>query len=197
MSKVLQAIAHLLPTGWAWPRHMQTVLMRMTGALADTEAEFLDFTGRQMEQWRPDRTCSRLEEWEEALGLPDPCLGADQTDEQRRTSVLVRFRGTQVPYDDSSADSPGAIAMYLAEFGYDVEVWYSWPFRVGRNRVGDRLGLLDGVLNVRVPGYCERFRIGLNHVGERLAICKGDGTEITCLLKRVVPSRFAINVVFF
>ncbi len=171
--------------------------MRWLRAWAVVLREHHEFTDNTVRQWMPHRTCSRLEEWEEALGLPDPCLGEDQTEEQRHTAVVARFRGTPLPFEDSSGDSPGAIQDYLKQYGHDVEVWYSWPFRVGRNRVGDRLGTLNGVLNVRVPGYCERFRVGVNRVGDRLVTCKGDGIEIYCLLKRVVPSRFSINIIYF
>ncbi|WP_254220769.1 hypothetical protein [Burkholderia glumae] len=133
----------------------------------------------------------------EALGLPDPCFAGERDEEQRRTNMLARLRGdVDLAYDDSSAESPAAITAYLARYGYQVEVWYSTPFRVGRNRVGDRLGALNGVLNVKVLYLCQPFRVGRNRVGQRLRICSQDGTEIECLLARIAPARFQINVIY-
>lgn len=198
MDRFAQALAHLLPPGFAFPRSLGSVVMRWLQAWAGVLREHHEWTDSQVLQWIPDRTCSRIEEWEEALGLPDPCFEGEQDGEQRRSRMLARLRGDlELPYDDSSADSPAAIQAYMQACGYDVDIWYSTPFRVGRNRVGDRLGQLDGVLNVRVPGYCERFRVRANRVGDRLGLCKGDGTEIACLLKRVVPARFSINLIFY
>jgi uncharacterized protein YmfQ (DUF2313 family) len=197
MDKFLQALAHLLPPGFAYPRKLQSAVMRWLAAWADVLREHHDFTEQAVQQWLPHRTCSRLEEWEEALGLPDPCFGDDQDIEQRRTNMLGRLRGDlDLAYDDSSAESIGAMKAYLARFGYQVEIWYSTPFRVGRNRVGNRLGALSGVLNVRVLYLCEPFRVGSNRVGQRLRICTQDGTEIECLLNRIAPARFQINVIY-
>ncbi|MCT9014626.1 DUF2313 domain-containing protein [Cupriavidus gilardii] len=197
MDKFWQALMHLLPPGYAFPRKPGSAVMRWLRAWAGVLREHHEFVENAVRQWIPHRTCSRLEEWEEALGLPDPCFGENQDPEQRRTNMLARLRGDlDLPYEDSSAESPGAIRAYLARYGYQVEVWYSTPFRVGRNCVGDRLGALTGVLHVRVLYLCEPFRAGRARVGQRLRICSKDGTEIECLLNRIAPARFQINVIY-
>lgn len=197
MDKFWQALVHLLPPGFAFPRAPGSVVMRCLKAWAAVLREHHDWTEGAVRQWIPHRTCSRLEEWEEALGLPDPCFAGEQDDEQRRTNMLARLRGdVDLAYDDSSAESPAALAAYLARYGYQVEIWYSTPFRVGRNRVGDRLGALNGVLNVKVLYLCQPFRVGRNRVDQRLRICSQDGTEIECLLARIAPARFQINVIY-
>ncbi|ACR32496.1 putative phage tail protein [Burkholderia glumae] len=197
MDKFWQALVHLLPPGFAFPRAPGSVVMRWLKAWAAVLREHHDWAKSAVRQWIPHRTCSRLEEWEEALGLPDPCFAGERDEEQRRTNMLARLRGdVDLAYDDSSAESPAAITAYLARYGYQVEVWYSTPFRVGRNRVGDRLGALNGVLNVKVLYLCQPFRVGRNRVGQRLRICSQDGTEIECLLARIAPARFQINVIY-
>jgi len=171
--------------------------MRWLRAWAQVLRAHHEFVDSATQQWLPHRTCSRLEEWEEALGLPDTCFNGEQSAEQRRTNMLARLRGDiDLPHVDSSAESPGAIKAYLARYGYQVEVWYSTPFRAGRNRVGDRLGALSGILNIRVLYLCQPFRTGENRVGQRLRICTEDGTEIECLLARIAPARFQINVIY-
>lgn len=193
MNKVWQAITHLLPTGYAWPRHMRSVLMRMTGALADFQGDFLDFARGTFRQWLPDQTCSRLEEWEEALGLPDLCVRPPLTDfAKRKSAVLARLRGMHtLKYPDSSADNLEALTAYLAEAGFDVEMWVNWPFRVGRNRVGDRLGV-NGYLYVHPLRICVPARVGEARVWDRLVECTDEFEELYCLLKRIVPARFEI-----
>ncbi|ARL92403.1 putative phage tail protein [Burkholderia pseudomallei] len=197
MDKFWQALVHLLPPGFAFPRAPGSVVMRWLKAWAAVLREHHEWADSQVRQWIPHRTCSRMEEWEEALSLPDSCFEGTQDEEQRRTNMLARLRGDlNLAYEDSSAESPAAIEAYLARYGYQVEVWYSTPFRVGRNRVGDRLGSLSGVLNVKVLYLCQPFRVGSNRVGQRLRACTKDGTEIECLLARIAPARFQINVIY-
>jgi uncharacterized protein YmfQ (DUF2313 family) len=198
VDKFWQALSHLLPPGWAFPRHPKSVVMRWLYAVAGMLREHDDFVEKAIQQWMPHRTCSRLEEWEEALGLPEQCFGDDQSVQLRRTNMLARFGGdVDLPFDDSSADSVGSIQRYLKRYGFEVEVWYNVPFRVGFNRVGDRLGALNGVLHVRVMYLCEPFRVGANRVGDRLVNCTKNTSEIECLLKRIVPARYDINVIYF
>lgn len=197
MDKFWQALSFLLPPGWAFPRHPGSVVMRWVKAFGDLLRLHDQFTDATVRQWMPHSTCSRVDEWEDALGLPDSCFGDNQTADVRRTNMLARFRGDlDLAYDDSSADSIGAIKGYLSRYGFEVEAWYNYPFRVGRNRVGQRLGALNGVLHVRVLYICYPFRVGANRVGQRLVNCTKNTAEVECLLKRIVPARFAINVIY-
>jgi uncharacterized protein YmfQ (DUF2313 family) len=198
MDKFWQALSYLLPPGWAFPRHPLSVVMRWLKAFGDLLREHDEFVDRMIRQWIPHSTCSRLEEWEDALNLPDACFGDDQTVDVRRTNMLARFQGDiDLPYDDSSADSIGAIKGYLKRYGFEVEAWYNVPFRVGRNRVGDKLGALTGTLHVRILYICQPFRVGSNRVGQKLVNCTKNTAEVECLLKRIVPARFDINVIYF
>ncbi len=198
MNKFVQALSHLLPTGWAFPRHHKSVVMRWLKAFAGVLEEHHEFTNRTIGQWMPHRTCSRIEEWEDALGLPDECFGENQDIELRRANMLARFRGdTDLVYDDSSADCISAIKRYLQRYGYEIEIWYNTPFRVGRNRVGEQLGTLGGVLHIRILHICTPFRTSANRVGQRLVNCTKNSEEVECLLKRIVPARFAIHVIYF
>ena len=71
MEKFFQALAALLPTGFAWPRDAGSTLMRVIRALAGTFSEHHDFTTEAVRQWQPATTVNRLAEWEAATGLPD------------------------------------------------------------------------------------------------------------------------------
>lgn len=190
------SLMRLMPRGYAWPKNKGTVQYAWVDALAQQYNEFENHTVRTMEQCWPHRTCNRLSEWFGATGLPDSCFpGATRA--ETRDQVLARLQGLAgLKYDDSSPAAPGFIRYLCQRLGYDVEVWYNTPFRCGRNRVGQRLGALDGVLNVRVNRVSEPFRVGRNRVGQRLILASKTGEELVCYLKRIVPARFAIRVIF-
>lgn len=197
MDKFWQALSFLLPPGWAFPRHLKSVVMLTLKACAQLLKKHEDYVHETVRDWMPHRTKNRLDEWEEALGLPDPCFGDEQTLQQRQTNMLARLRGDlDLPYDESSADSTGALKLFMAKYGYIIEARYNIPFRVGRNRVGDRLGALNGILHVWVYHVRKPFRVSVNRVGDRLMIDSKTSHEILCLLRRATAGRFAINVIY-
>lgn len=190
------SLKRLMPKGFAWPKKQGTGQGAWLQAQAEDLNEFENYTYSVIEQWWPHQTCTRVLEWAKATGLPDKCFpNADEI--MLRAQMLGRLRGvTNLPYDDSSPAAPEYIKALCAAIGYNVEVWYNWPFRVGRNKVGDRLGALDGVLNVEVIRVCEPFRSGQSRVGQRLVECTQDSQDLICYLKRIVPARFAIRTIF-
>lgn len=196
MDKFTQSLSHLLPVGFAWPRDEESVLMSTLHGVAGAFAELDEFITATVFQWQPLTTTLRLAEWEEATGLPDQCFGNDQSEALRRQLLLQRLRPVDLPYEDSSPAAPDVIASFCAAIGYaGVTVSYNWPFRVGR-RVGGRMGALNGVLNVNVPTDSTPFRVGRNRVGDRLVHRVGVGPELECYLNRIVPARFQINVIY-
>lgn len=195
MDKFTQSLATLLPQGYAWPRDPNSVVMRVMTAKASAFRELHEFTNSTVYQWMPHATASRLSEWEAATGLPDKCFGNNQSADLRRKLLLSRIRGLDLPFENSSPASPGVIATICRDIGYDdVVVRYNTPMRVGQ-RVGRRLGRLNGNLWVFVPVASSLFRCG-GRVGSRLVSRLGAGPELACYLNRIVPARFAINVVF-
>jgi uncharacterized protein YmfQ (DUF2313 family) len=196
MDKHTETLANLLPTGFAWPRDEDSVVMRTIKGMAGGFAELDEFIRATVAQWQPHTAVTRLAEWEAACSLPDDCFGAGQSEALRRKLLLLRLRPVDLPYDDSCPAAPGVIASFCEAIGYPgVTVAYNWPFRVGR-RVGTRLGALNGVLNVHVPTNSTPFRVGRNRVGDRLVARVGVGPELDCYLERVIPARFQINVIY-
>lgn len=147
-------------------------------------------------QWQPHSTSARLAEWEESCRLPNPCHGPGQTEAQRRQTLLATLRGPDLPLADSSHACIDAIRSACASAGYSAEVRYNRPFRVGRNRVGHSLGALDGRLHVLVSGAQLPLRVGHGRVGDRLIQRDLPTADLLCVLDRVVPARFSINITF-
>jgi uncharacterized protein YmfQ (DUF2313 family) len=196
MNKFWQALAALLPTGFAWPRDPNSTLMRVVKAKAEGLGQLHEFTRMTADQWQPHQAVTRLAEWEEATSLPDACFGTDQDMAMRRKLLLARLRGPELAYPDSSPASPGAIVAICAWLGYPlVTVAYNTPFRCGM-RVGRRLGALDGKLWITVTIQSAPFRVGVSRVGDRLLQGTLNGGELACYLQRVVPARYSVNVIF-
>jgi len=179
MDKFSQALSSLLPKGYAWPRHPDAVWMRLLEGLAGSHQQLYDNTWTTAQQWLPQRTTTRLAEWEVAAGLPDPCFGFNQTASQRQGALMRRLRGVQGVYADSSPAAPGALVAALATVGYTASVAYNKPFRVGQS-VGGRVGDLNGKLWITLTATASAV----------------DSVTVGCYLKRIVPARFEINLIF-
>jgi uncharacterized protein YmfQ (DUF2313 family) len=168
-------------------------MMRWVAGVAASYEAFEQFCLQTTQQWLPHRTCSRVAEWEAALGLPDPCIGYVDDPVLARTIMLSRIRGLYIPYTDSSPSAVGSLEKICLEAGYAVNVSYSASFRVGRNRVGERLGQ-NGIINIHYPQVCKAFRVGDNHTGQRLVVCPVNSTGLECLLQRIVPARYQLYI---
>lgn len=196
MDKFQQSMAALLPKGYAWPRDPQSTLMRLLAGSAAALKEFDAVTAQAAVEWLPQATKARLGEWEGAVGMPDECFGTSQTTEARRGRVLSRLRGPSGYFSDSSPASLGAVEAICANLGYPAVASYNHPFRCGRDRVGRRLGQLDGKLYVRMTVQSTPFRVGRNRVGDRLIARPPEIAELACYLTKYAPARFQLNVVF-
>lgn len=169
--------------------------MAVVRGIARNHAELQDFTMATVRQWQPYTTTLRLAEWEQACGLPDLCLGYGQTFQERRSMLLRTLAGPDLPYTDSSPAAPAVIEQACADLGFPAEVRYNTPLRVGRARVGERLGELDGRLYVFVDETLPVFRVG-SRVGEHLITGINRANQLECHLRRIAPARFQINVRF-
>jgi uncharacterized protein YmfQ (DUF2313 family) len=193
MDKFTQALAALLPTGFAWPRNPDSVLMRVLRGMAGAFDALHQFSQLTVARWQP-HTTTRLAEWEAACGLPDLCFGA-QTEAERRRLLLARLRGPQLAYRDSSPVTLQTIQDICTALGYNVSIRYNQPFRVGRDRVGQRLGTNNGIIYIVLVRQAEPFRVGVNRVGDRLVQYSQDAGPLICYLQRIVPARFAIQII--
>ena len=196
MEKFFQALSALLPTGFAWPRDAGSTLMRVIRGIAASFSEHHDFTTEAVRQWQPATAVNRLAEWEEATGLPDKCFGYTQSLALRRQLLQMRLGGVVLPDTLTSPGAPGVIEGICQQLGYTVTVRYYYPFRCGRDRVGQRLGSLSGRLIVRIFIDGLVFRVGRNRVGQRLIVRSATVAELECYLRRIVPARFNLDFVY-
>ena len=195
LDKFSESLAGLLPQGHAWPRDPGSVLMAVIRSEAADLAQHTEDVHAMVRQWQPHTTVARLAEWESACGLPERCQAGDRTEAQRRQALLRTLRGPVLPLSDSSPAAPQVIADACADIGFEVDVTYNTPMRVGRS-VGSSLGALDGRLYVLVSSRSEPMRAGIGRAGGRLVDRDLPPTDLTCFLERFVPARYSINPVF-
>lgn len=161
----------LWPRGRAWhhePDSMTTAVLESIaheGSIIEAQVE------KMARETDPSRTSELLPEWERALRLPDPCLGPDLTDDQRRASVLDRLVGLQ-------GVSTPELTDYLAGLGYAVTLSHFKVCKAGSALAGEPcLGI----------GWA--FTLAVTYWGS------GDRARLECAVRNVMPAH--AEVVFY
>ncbi len=116
----LRQLQALLPQGQAWPRDQEAVLTKLLAALAEELAR-VDRRGEDLlDEADPRTTSDLLTDWERVAGLPDTCLTAGQTVEQRRAALvskLTSLGGQSRQYFIDMAATLGYPGATIDEFG--------------------------------------------------------------------------------
>jgi uncharacterized protein YmfQ (DUF2313 family) len=145
--------------GWGWIQDADLLTLmptwsRLQGRLNDLITEIF-----------PCTTTELLTEWEESLGLPDPCTGPLPTQQQRVAAVCAKFsaRGGQ------SRDYYIAVA---AALGFEIRIVEFSPFYASRNRAGDpcydeKWAFAWQIVAAETPVIW--FRAGVSTAGDPLA----------------------------
>ena len=111
-------LTNLAPTGDAWPTEPGSVFQQALLALAGSFARLNARANNLVVDAFPKTTLELLTEWEESLGLPDPCAGPEPTIALRQRSVVAQLTargGQSVPYFISIAAALGA-AITVTQF---------------------------------------------------------------------------------
>lgn len=179
-------LMNLLPTGAVWPRDQDSVIAQVCLALIKNYTRNAAAAANLLVDAMPIAPVMMLPEWEESLGLPDPCAGASPTLQQRQQQVYARFTATggqSVPYFISLA----------ASLGYSVTITEFAPFRVGLNTVGQPINgdAWAFAWQVNAPQFSiEYFSVGRDAVGEALATW--GNTVLQCEMQRLAPAHTTI-----
>jgi len=187
-----QAMADLLPRGWAWSRDPRSVLMLTIEGLA---AEYARVHARDCDllaESYPGTALETLTDWERVCGLPDPCTGTLGTIQQRRLAILAKLaaRGGQ---------SKQYFIDVAAAVGFHITIDEFKPFRVGRNRAGDHLYGKDWLFYWRVTSWeanqkIVAFRTGQSATRERLR--KWGNEMLECLIRSLMPAHTIVQFAY-
>jgi len=130
------SLADLLPQGPAWPRYIDSVLMRVIYGLAQywgfVDGRAADLLERESD---PRKTTELLPDWERNWGLPDPCFTTDQTIDARRRMLIwkMTLMGGQSREFFTAVSELFGITISIKEFS---------PFQVGVSQCGDTRGMI-------------------------------------------------------
>lgn len=177
-----QAMTNLLPRGPAWSRDPNSNLTALMGALAPTYERSGAAAAQLIVDIFPATTEALILEWEETLGLPDPCSASNPSTQQRQAAILAKFIGSggqSVPY----------MVGVAAALGYTVTITEFTPFVFGFSTFGSPLlGLgWDAVWQVNAPTITvTRFKFGLGVFGD--PFWSTGNTELECRLGAIKPA---------
>ncbi len=164
----LAALQALMPRGRVWPRDPLAVQTQTLAGFAGTFVRLALAAAQLVVDAYPATTVNLIAEWEETLGLPDPCAGPAPTLALRQMQVTEKFAGRggqSVPYFIGLAASLG-YPITITEFGAanphhwqvnapTISVQY---FRAGSNSAGDPLvsggnAVLECLFNELKPAH--------------------------------------------
>jgi uncharacterized protein YmfQ (DUF2313 family) len=200
------AFSDLFPMGQAWPRERSTTFMGVIYGLAGYWG-FVDSRAADLLEIEADprTTHELLPDWERAWGLPDPCLEAPQTEQERRDVLvekIIRFGAQDRYWFWRFARQSVGTEIYIQEYS---------PFTCGLSQVGDtRPGLEAGweaghyrweigkpeirfFWRVQPLGKTLHwFRCGRDNVGEDPMCRILPDLALECILRRLKPAQTEI-----
>src|SRR5579883_2631705 len=106
----LAALQALMPRGRVWPQDPDATETAVLSGLAKAYERQTARANALLVDAFPATTFELLPEWEETLGLPDPCIGDSPTIEQRVGQVVARFAqagGQSVAFFTAYAEALG------------------------------------------------------------------------------------------
>jgi len=159
------ALRNLLPRGRAWSRDSTGVQASVLAGLAKSSEAVDSGAMSLLADAFPATAVFLLPQWEQVLGLPDPCAGISPTLQARQAQAAARFAnvgGQTVEFFQAFAQT----------LGYQVEIVECAPFRMGQSHMGSQLGDHDWSHVWRVISDkgidLVSFRMGRSGMGEPL-----------------------------
>lgn len=178
----LAGLKALFPRGRIWPKDPDAVQSTVLSGLSPTLERLNSRANYLLIDAFPETTDELLPEWEESLGLPDPCAGVSPTVQQRRAQVVARLT-------DSGGQSAPYFVNFAATLGYTVTITNYTTARIGRSRCGDPLNgaAWAHAWAVNAPlNTVTKAEIGVASAGEPLA--SWGNTVLECEIKPRAPA---------
>lgn len=200
----LAMLQALLPLGLAWSRSPEGNLTKALHASAEELARLDASAHLLVEEVNPTTTNNALDDWERVLALPDACLPAGTTFQERKDAVLAKL-------NDIGRQDLAYWYELAASLGYEVTIEEHWPFCCGIHECADFSGCDEMAeqaaypmarlgneeirywLNVIVHGdSLILFRCGESECGELLMDWRGAET-LECLMRRDMEAHVVLT----
>jgi uncharacterized protein YmfQ (DUF2313 family) len=179
---LLAQLLRLLPRGRAWPRDPASVMGQALATLVPSFERSASVASGMIADALPSTTDQLLPEWQETLGLPDPCAGPVQSTAQARAQVVARFT-------DGGGQSQAYMIAYAAALGYEIQIVQFASFRAGQSRCGQPLGGTDwsNTWQIVAPSTtATQFRCGASRCGDPLQ--SWGNAVLVCEMQAIAPA---------
>ena len=181
-SDYAQGMMNLAPRGPAWPRDPSGWLTQIMSALSPTYARSGAAAAALIADVSPASTESFITEWEETLGLPDPCTPLNPSTAQRKAAILAKFIG------QGGQSKPYMISV-AAALGYTITITEFAAWRIGVTRLGSALcgPGWESVWRVNAPTITVTyFQLGVSVCGD--PFFSVGNTQLQCRLTAIAPA---------
>ncbi|AKM32460.1 phage tail protein [Pandoraea faecigallinarum] len=178
----LQAFQGLMPRGAVWPRDPDALQTKVLRGLSGVYAQNTARANNLLIDAFPGTAFELLPEWEQTLGLPDPCAGVSPTVEARRAQVIARLAAV-------GGQSIAYFTQLAANLGYSITITQFSPFVFGQASFGDALNGPDWAFawQVNAPSYSIRyFAFDGSVFGEPFA--SWDNNVLQCEISAYAPA---------
>lgn len=184
--------AALMPRGKLWDDLLQndSTFMRLLHALSEIFADIESRTEDLINETDPRTVFELLYDWEQYVGLPDPCVTSAQTIGQRRQELHTRL------INDNGQSLSFFIEM-AEKLGYVITITEFLPFEVGKSTAGDVISNGDWVFvwQVNAPETTvTSFSAGQSAAGEALRSWGNENLE--CMFNKMVHAHRQVNYVY-
>lgn len=177
----------LMPRGLVWPRDPDSLMSQVIATLGPTWARHTQSNNELLVDAFPATAVQLLTEWEETLGLPDPCAGESPSLAVRQAQVVARFTnsgGQSIPY----------FIAYAKALGYTVTTTEYAPFRAGQSTAGQPTGTQDWFFTWQINAPLNTvsyFPAGQAVAGQPLA--SWGNAVLQCELTAIKPAHTYLN----
>lgn len=184
------ALQALMPRGRAWSKDPGSIQDKTVACFAPSYARNSQAALALIANAFPATALDLIPEWQESLGLPDPCAGVAPTLIQQRQQIVARLT-------NSGGQSAPYFIGLAAALGYTITITNDAPFRCGQSRVGDHLGSSDWFFlwTVHAPEFTTQpFLVGQSTAGDPLG--STGNAVLQCEIEEAMPAHTVLQFNF-
>jgi uncharacterized protein YmfQ (DUF2313 family) len=182
----LSATMDLWPLGIAWSRDPASNLTKLSGVIAqerqtrhERKLQLLDVEAV------PTSSAELLPDWEQALGLPDPCRAVPGTRAERIAQLADVFFADHPP-------TPANMTAWALAAGWNITIREQRDFVAGVSMAGDAVGESDFTWVVTVLNQQQTFFIADRNFANDPLWTFPDLTTLQCVIRRAAPGHHRV-----
>lgn len=189
-SDYLRAFQAYMPRGRAWPDDPDSTMAKTLSGYCPSMERINARSNALIDDAFPATAHELIPEWEDSLGLPDPCIGEASTLQAKRAQVVAKLTGT-------GGQSKAYFIGYAAALGYTITIEEFTPFRIGQHRMGHTLGDAGWAHTWAVVAPQETvvsFLMGQSATGEPLR--SWGNAALQCSLLKIAPAHTELLFIY-